>query len=64
MIRIAAPKFTTWDRWDWIGAAIAAFIVAMWIAHIVLPAAPPVDAPDAPGLAAPGIGGPSPAFVR
>ena len=51
------------DKWDWIGSAIAAFIVALWVAHIVLPSAPPeVDPDGAPGLTAPG--GPPPAFVR
>jgi len=29
------------DRYDLIGLAIAAFIAALWIAHMVLPAAPP-----------------------
>jgi hypothetical protein len=65
-------KIGTWDRWDWIGAGIAALLIAMWVAHIVLPPAPPLDddpSLGAPGLAAPGIGspalgGPPPAFVR
>jgi hypothetical protein len=29
------------DRYDIIGLAIATFIAALWIAHLVLPAAPP-----------------------
>ncbi len=53
----------TFDKWDWIGSAIAALVVAMWVAHIVLPAAPPLVDPDGPpGLAAPG--GPPAAFVH
>jgi hypothetical protein len=29
------------DRYDLIGLAIAGFLVAIWIAHFILPAAPP-----------------------
>jgi hypothetical protein len=29
------------DRYDIIGLVIAAFIAALWIAHLALPAAPP-----------------------
>lgn len=58
----------TFDKWDWIGSAIAALVVAMWVAHIVLPAAPPlVDPNGPPGLGAPVLaapGGPPAAFVH
>lgn len=31
------------DRYDLIGGLIAAFLIALWIAHFVLPPAPPLD---------------------
>jgi len=37
------------DLYDYIGLALAAFIVALWVAHFVLPAPPPEDSP--PGTA-------------
>ena len=58
----------TFDKWDWIGTAVATLVIALWVAHAVLPSAPPeVDPDGAPGLSAPGLaapGGPAPAFVR
>jgi len=52
------------DRYDIIGLAVLTLVVAMWVAHFVLPAPPPLPPDDtpglgAPGLAAPGIGGPA-----
>jgi hypothetical protein len=31
------------DLYDYIGLALAAFIVALWVAHFVLPAPPPEE---------------------
>jgi hypothetical protein len=30
-----------WDRYDYIGAALLAFIVALWVIHFLLPTPPP-----------------------
>jgi hypothetical protein len=30
-----------WDRYDVIGAAIVAFLVALWVLHFLLPPPPP-----------------------
>lgn len=48
------------DRYDVIGALVATLVVALWVAHFVVPAAPPLpDDPLAqPAIGAPGIGGP------
>lgn len=58
----------TFDKWDWIGTVIATLVTALWIAHAVLPSAPPEIDPDgAPALGAPGLAapnGPPAAFVR
>ena len=35
--RMARP-----DLYDYIGLALAALVVALWVAHLVLPAAPPI----------------------
>jgi hypothetical protein len=49
------------DRYDFIGIAILTFVVALFVAHVVLPPAPPLDDPEAlqesPGIGGPGIGG-------
>jgi hypothetical protein len=57
------------DRYDLIGLAILSCVIALFVAHFVLPPAPPLDEPDAlagppgiggiggPGIGAPGIGG-------
>jgi len=29
------------DRYDYIGLVLVAFVVALWVAHFVLPAPPP-----------------------
>ncbi|MGE5537140.1 MAG: hypothetical protein ACM30I_00870 [Gemmatimonas sp.] len=47
------------DRYDIIGLAILGFVVALFVAHAVLPPAPPPEDAEPP-LAAPGIGGPAP----
>jgi hypothetical protein len=31
----------SWDRYDYIGAALLAFVVALFALHFILPAAPP-----------------------
>jgi len=36
-----------WDRYDYIGAAIVAFLVALWAVHFSLPTLPPDNVPDA-----------------
>jgi hypothetical protein len=36
-----------WDRYDFIGAAIVAFLVALWVVHFSLPTLPPDNVPDA-----------------
>jgi hypothetical protein len=36
-----------WDRYDFIGAAIVAFLVALWAVHFSLPTLPPDNVPDA-----------------
>ena len=36
-----------WDRYDLIGAAIVAFLVALWVVHFSLPSLPPDNVPDA-----------------
>jgi len=38
--RMARP-----DRYDYIGLVLVAFVVALWVAHFVLPAPPP-EAPS------------------
>jgi hypothetical protein len=45
------------DRYDIIGLAVLTLTIAMWVAHFVLPPAPPLPPDDAPGIGAPGIGG-------
>lgn len=46
------------DRYDIIGLAVLTLVAAMWVAHFVLPPAPPLPPDDTvPGLSAPGIGG-------
>jgi hypothetical protein len=35
-----------WDRYDYIGAAIVAFLVALWVVHFLLPTPPPDNFPD------------------
>ncbi len=35
-----------WDRYDYIGAAILAFLVALWVVHFSLPTLPPDNVPD------------------
>ena len=35
-----------WDRYDYIGAAIVAFLVALWVVHFLLPTPPPDNLPD------------------
>ncbi|HET9149620.1 MAG TPA: hypothetical protein VFO61_03980 [Alphaproteobacteria bacterium] len=42
------------DRYDLIGGLIAAFLVALWIAHFMVPPAPPLDTDD---NAPPALGG-------
>jgi hypothetical protein len=51
------------DRYDLAGGFVAALIVALWIAHIVLPSAPPLEPDDNAPPALGGPAGPSP-FVR
>jgi len=36
-----------WDRYDFIGAAIVAVLVALWAVHFSLPTLPPDNVPDA-----------------
>jgi len=36
-----------WDRYDYIGAAIVAFLVALWAVHFSLPTLPPDNVNDA-----------------
>jgi hypothetical protein len=36
-----------WDRYDFIGAAIVAFLLALWAVHFSLPTLPPDNVPDA-----------------
>jgi hypothetical protein len=36
-----------WDRYDFIAAAIVAFLVALWAVHFSLPTLPPDNVPDA-----------------
>ena len=36
-----------WDRYDYIGAAIVAFLAALWVAHFSLPSLPPDNFPEA-----------------
>ena len=36
-----------WDRYDFIGAAIVAFLIALWAVHFSLPTLPPDNVPDA-----------------
>jgi hypothetical protein len=36
-----------WDRYDYIGAAIVALLVALWAVHFSLPTLPPDNVPDA-----------------
>jgi hypothetical protein len=36
-----------WDRYDFIGAAIVAFLVALWAVHFSLPTLPPDNVPGA-----------------
>jgi hypothetical protein len=36
-----------WDRYDFIGAAMVAFLVALWVVHFSLPTLPPDNVPDA-----------------
>ena len=42
------------DRYDLIGEVIATLLIALWIAHFVLPPAPPLDTDD---NAPPALGG-------
>lgn len=51
------------DRYDAIGGLIAALLTALWVAHFVLPPAPPLE-PDRNAPSA--LGGPAtpPPFVR
>jgi hypothetical protein len=45
------------DRYDIIGLTVLTLTVAMWVAHFVLPPAPPLPPDDAaPGIGAPGAG--------
>ena len=36
------------DLWDYFGLAVSALLVALWVAHMVLPPAPPDPQHDAP----------------
>jgi hypothetical protein len=36
-----------WDRYDYIGAAIVAFLAALWVVHFSLPSLPPDNFPEA-----------------
>jgi hypothetical protein len=36
-----------WDRYDFIGTAIVAFLLALWAVHFSLPTLPPDNVPDA-----------------
>ena len=36
-----------WDRYDYIGAAIVAFLAALWVVHFLLPSLPPDNFPEA-----------------
>jgi hypothetical protein len=45
------------DRYDIIGAALLGFVVALFVAHFVLPPAPPLEGDAEAPSAAPGIGG-------
>jgi hypothetical protein len=33
------------DRYDYIGLALAVFLIAIWAAHFILPAPPPLPPP-------------------
>jgi hypothetical protein len=47
------------DRYDIIGLGVLTLVVALWVAHFVVPAPPLEPDPNAPALTAPGgIGGP------
>jgi hypothetical protein len=56
------------DRYDTIGLAILGFVIALFVAHLVLPPAPPLEDPEGAGppaiggigggIGGPGIGGP------
>ncbi len=31
----------SWDRYDYIGVALVAFVIGLFVLHFILPAAPP-----------------------
>ena len=39
--RCDTRKMRRWDRYDYIGAALLAFVVALFALHFILPAGPP-----------------------
>jgi hypothetical protein len=45
-IRRAPRARRRWDRYDYIGAAIVAFLVALWVVHFSLPSLPPDNFPE------------------